>query len=117
MRKITAGLAFLTVFSAHAEVSGRYTVLGEGNTSCGSWLEQRRDAELWRNESAWVLGYLTAVNRYVWHGGPNIMKDIAPEAIERWMDAHCSASPLDNIKDSTDLLMNELSARQSGKKN
>ena len=109
---VTLVAAALMAASSHAEMAGKYTVLGEGNTSCGSWLEQRKDSRAWKNEAAWMLGYLTAINRYVWRGGSNIMKDTDPEGIEKWMDLHCAANPLDNIKVSTDLLFNELAARQ-----
>jgi hypothetical protein len=87
-------------------------VLGEGNTSCGSWLEQRRDPQLWKNEASWVLGYLSAINQFVWHGGANIIRGIDPAGVEAWLDAHCAANPLDDIQTSTQTLFNELVQRR-----
>jgi hypothetical protein len=99
--------------TSYAEMAGKCTNLGEGNTSCGSWLEQRRDPRQWKNEAAWVLGYLTAINQFVWHGGSNIIKGTDPSGVEAWLDAHCGANPLDNIHTSTQILYNELAQRQN----
>ena len=40
-------------------------VLGQGNVSCGSWLNDRKvdDAQA-SSKIAWVLGYVTAFNQY-----------------------------------------------------
>jgi hypothetical protein len=39
--------------------------LGQGNISCGSWIENRRDDNpLAATRTAWVLGFITAFNQY-----------------------------------------------------
>jgi hypothetical protein len=98
--------------AAHGGTSdGRYTILGEGNTSCGSWTDQRAHGA-WMNEAAWVLGYLTAVNKNDWHGGSNIAAGSDAEGIAAWMDQYCATHPLDNIVTATQHLVSELDARQ-----
>ena len=40
-------------------------VLGQGNISCSSWIENRRDDNpLAATRTAWVLGFITAYNQY-----------------------------------------------------
>jgi hypothetical protein len=90
---------------------GRFTILGEGTTSCGSWLQQRK-SELWRNEAAWVLGYLTAFNKMVWKGGSNIAAGTDPAGIEAWLDTYCGAHPLETIEAATQALTTELLKRR-----
>ena len=54
-------LLFLTTQIAAQEQA----VLGQGNVSCGSWLNDRKgdDAQA-SSKIAWVLGYVTAFNQY-----------------------------------------------------
>jgi hypothetical protein len=80
-------------------------------TSCGSWLQQRK-SELWRNEAAWVLGYLTAYNKMVWKGGSNIAAGTDPAGIEAWLDTYCRAHPLETIEAATQALTTELLKRR-----
>jgi hypothetical protein len=110
---LSMALTLIAVPTAlHAEITGRFTILGEGNTSCGSWLEQRKDASAWKNEAAWVLGYLTAINEFVWKGGSNVAKGTDPSGMEVWMDAYCASHPLNNVKAGAQQLFHELVARQ-----
>jgi hypothetical protein len=91
---------------------GRFTILGEGTTSCGSWLQQRK-SQLWLNEAAWVLGYLTAYNKLVWKGGSNIAAGTDADGIEAWIDTYCAAHPLDTINSAVEALTTELLRRRS----
>jgi len=44
-----------------SQVTSEEAVLGQGNISCGSWIENRRDDNpLAATRTAWVLGFITA---------------------------------------------------------
>ena len=48
-----------------SQVASEEAVLGQGNISCGSWIENRRDDNpLAATRTAWVLGFITAFNQY-----------------------------------------------------
>src|ERR1700758_1441971 len=48
-----------------SQVTSEEAVLGQGNISCGSWIENRRDDNpLAATRTAWVLGFITAFNQY-----------------------------------------------------
>ncbi len=48
-----------------SQVTSEEAVLGQGNISCGSWFENRRDDNpLGATRTAWVLGFITAFNQY-----------------------------------------------------
>ena len=47
-----------------SQVTSEEAVLGQGNISCGSWIENRRDDNpLAATRTAWVLGFITAFNQ------------------------------------------------------
>ena len=48
-----------------SQATSEEAVLGQGNISCGSWIENRRDDNpLAATRTAWVLGFITAFNQY-----------------------------------------------------
>jgi hypothetical protein len=91
---------------------GRFTILGEGANSCGTWLQERR-AGRWLPMASWVLGYLTAYNQMVWKGGSNIAAGTDTDGIEAWLDAYCRQHPLDNISAATEALTIDFVRRRS----
>lgn len=109
---IAALAAFVVSDNGQAVTSkGRFTILGEGNTSCGDWLQQRK-SNLWMNEASWVLGYLSAINERVWKGGSNLAAGTDPAGIEAWVDSYCTTHPLDDIHRAASMLVPELMRRQ-----
>jgi hypothetical protein len=84
-----------------------YMVLGQGNVSCGTWLEPDprfpNDPWLYR---AWVLGYLTAYNEdsattqgtFIRSGKEgNVTAGTDTEGLFAWIDNYCRARPLNNL--------------------
>lgn len=61
-----------------------YTVVGEGNVSCGEWIDERRSARV-TPQAAWVLGYISAASRLRLSGG-NFTSGISGTDVDRWMD-------------------------------
>jgi hypothetical protein len=80
--------------------NAKFTVLGVGNSSCGSWLAVRRtqssEAQFYET---WVQGYITGYNRWNAIGINNIASGIDPEGIFASIDKYCIAHPLDDIED------------------
>ena len=64
---LAAALAVAVPVTADAmDARGRYTVYGSGELDCGSWTrEQKLASSLALKDQAWVLGYITAYNRWV----------------------------------------------------
>jgi hypothetical protein len=89
-----------------------FMVHGEGAVSCGAWAADRREGH-WYPESAWILGYLTAYNRYVWKK-TDIAEGTDSDGIAAWMDGYCVAHPLDTIADGAQQLIVALIARSLG---
>ena len=66
----------------------------------------RYDAE------AWVLGYITAYNVYVFEG-EDVAKGVDAAGLLAWIDRYCATNPLDNIDTATMMLVRELQRRNS----
>jgi hypothetical protein len=59
-----------------SQVGSEEAVLGQGNISCGSWIENRRDDNpLAATRTAWILGFITAFNQY----GAKPQRDARPQ--------------------------------------
>jgi len=97
-----------------ASQSYTFTILGEGTMSCGEWTE-RRQSENHRvlPESAWVLGYVTAMARVESaRTGRKIASGIEGKGVEHWIDNYCSTHPLDDIASASEALVSELISRR-----
>jgi hypothetical protein len=91
------------------QVTAAEAVLGQGNISCSSWTESRRnDNPLAATRTAWVLGFVTAFNRY----GPKPESDVSggkdTEVLMARIDGHCKRHPLDNLYNAAAALVDEL---------
>jgi hypothetical protein len=65
-----------------SQVTSEEAVLGQGNISCGSWIENRRDDNpLAATRTAWVLGFITAFNQY--GAKPSYRRILVTEGIRR----------------------------------
>ena len=103
-------LASVMLIAAYVQASAQtYTVIGQGNVSCGRWTQAThtdRYDRSWAMRS-WVLGYLSGVK--------NASPDLVPGdagAILDWMDNYCRSNPLDPIVDAADALVIELRSRE-----
>jgi hypothetical protein len=62
-------------------------VLGQGNVSCGSWLNDRKgDDTDASSRIAWVLGYVTAFNQYESKPAGDVSGAKGTEEIMAWID-------------------------------
>jgi hypothetical protein len=92
-----------------SQVTSEEAVLGQGNISCGSWIENRRDNNpLAATRTAWVLGFITAFNQY----GAKPQRDVSggkdTEVLMARIDDHCKRHPLDNLYKASAALVDEL---------
>ena len=73
-------------------------VLGQGNISCGSWLENRKgDDAQGSARIAWILGYVTAYNEYGSQPQGDVSGGKGTEEMAAWIDAHCMQHPTDSL--------------------
>jgi hypothetical protein len=109
--------AFATFISASAQArsdkTGHYTVLGNGNSSCGQWIADRKEnGWLARMDETWVQGFLTAYNLYD-TGPDNVTKGIDSAGVNTWIDNYCAEHPLDSTESAAQALIVELTIRKN----
>jgi len=85
--------------------------LGVGGSSCGTWLEERKD-DGWpaiANDS-WVNGYLTGYQ----DGGNGLTDRHTADLAARsaWINNYCQANPLNALTDAARGLWRERASRQ-----
>jgi hypothetical protein len=84
-------------------------IIGAGALSCGQWLTDRQGLYSAQTIEAWITGYLSGFNAYVFHGDMTNHTDNA--GLFSWIDDYCHAHPLDDIAVATDRLIDALKAR------
>jgi hypothetical protein len=84
-------------------------VLGQGNISCGSWLENRRgdDAQV-SSRTAWILGYITAFNQYGSKPQGDVSGGKDTEEMTAWIDDYCRHHLTDNLYRASAALIDDL---------
>ena len=106
------GLGGLGGYVLHGQ--GGIQVLGAGNSSCGTWLDNREadDDDPWETiiDSQWVNGYLTGRQDGEASG---LTEQQTSDAAARniWLDNYCQANPLDDLTDAARGLWHELASR------
>jgi hypothetical protein len=96
-RTALAAASLLWALTAQTAAQDR-AVLGQGNISCGSWLENRRgdDAQVFAR-TAWILGYITAFNQYGSKPQGDVSGGKDTEEMAAWIDDYCGHHPADNL--------------------
>jgi len=98
--------------SAQIAIPGKPLVYGEGNSSCGKWLVDRkpsaesRDPYVWFKMYDWVLGWLSAAGYY---GAPRSLRQIDYDGGVAWLDKYCREHPHKIIQEAAASLVDELS--------
>ena len=83
--------------------------MGQGNVSCGTWLEDRSgDGVSLAARVALILGYITAVNQYGSKPEGDVTGGKETEQIMAWIDNHCRRHPTDNLHTASAALVDEL---------
>jgi hypothetical protein len=101
---VAASLLILTTDIAAQE----HGVLGQGNVSCVSWLNDRKgDSANSSSRIAWVLGYVTAFNQYESKPAGDVFGAKGTEEIMAWIDSYCGQHPSDNLYRASAALVDE----------
>jgi len=102
---VAGSFLFLTTQIAAQEQA----VLGQGNVSCGSWLNGRKDESPQASTRiAWVLGYVTAFNQYGSKPKGDVSGGKDTEEIMAWIDNYCGQHPSDDLYRASAALVDEL---------
>jgi hypothetical protein len=90
--------ASLLLFQTVQMAAQEKAVLGQGNVSCGSWLENRTGDDVQVvARTAWVLGYVTAFNQYGSKPEGDVSGGKSTEEMMAWIDNYCRQHPTDNV--------------------
>jgi len=101
--------ASLLMFPTNWIAAQEQAVLGQGNVSCGTWLENRSgDSVPIEARIAWILGYITAFNQYGSKPEGDVTGGKGTEQIMAWIDNHCRRHPTDNLHKASATLVDEL---------
>src|SRR4029079_7554799 len=106
---IVALLVWPAGLQAKLDDQGSYHIIGYGNSSCGDWTSTRKMGVTWEMgaRGRWVLGYVTAVNRFGAFSS-DISKGTDADGLWAWIDNYCAQHPLENLAEATDNLVLEL---------
>ena|SRR5436190_17926645 len=111
MRK--ASIAFLAlgaglvVSCANAQT---YVSLGYGGLLCSNWNE-RKPIE-GKAYEAWMLGYISSYNAYVFKG-PNVIAGSDVDDLRNWVSGYCKQHPNENFDSVVRLIIDEHANRNS----
>ncbi len=88
-----------------ADKEGYYTIQGVGLETCLAWLGERAEQSpiSWYKQQ-WVLGYLTAYNRWV-YDGTDISGGQNAETLFEWIDDYCNRTPRQSLSLATEALV------------
>jgi hypothetical protein len=90
-------------------------VLGQGNVSCSSWLENHRNDDVQGSaRTAWILGYITAFNQYGSKSERDVTEGKSTEEMTAWIDNYCEHHPADSVYRASAALVDEFK-RKTGR--
>jgi hypothetical protein len=95
----TALVAGSLLFVLTARIAAQeQAVLGQGNISCSSWLENHRSDDVQgAARTAWILGYITAFNQYGSKPEGDVSEGKNTEEMMAWIANYCRDHPADNV--------------------
>jgi hypothetical protein len=106
-------LAVALLLGAHAtaraaDPQGYYTIQGVGLENCEIWLGERlaNGPTAWYHQQ-WVLGYITAFNRWAYDGS-NVAVNVGTDKLFAWIDEYCHRNPQQNLSLATEELVAQL---------
>ena len=105
----TALVAGSLLFVLTARIAAQeQAVLGQGNVSCSSWLENHKSDDVQGvARTAWILGYITAFNQYGSKPERDISEGKNTEEVMVWIDNYCKQHPADNVYRASAALVDE----------
>jgi hypothetical protein len=104
----------LPLFGNFANAKDFPFVIGAGGNSCGTWTTEKKSPRRLEHE-AWLVGYLSAANRFAPGAGGNLTNGVEGRGLIAWMDNYCSGHPLDMIETGAVVLIEELLRRHESR--
>ena len=105
---ILACLQFFCSAPRAADDAGSFVTYGLGNRSCSEWIEFRaRNDPNTVNMAAWILGFISAYNKYLYKG-INVAGVLDAEEIHALIDKNCKNRPRDSLWFATNALIEQL---------
>jgi hypothetical protein len=95
--------SLLFVLTARIPAQG-LGVLGQGNASCSSWLENHTSNDA---RAAWILGYITAFNQYGSSKPSDLTQGTTTEEMMVFINNYCRNHPTDNLYGASAALVNQ----------
>jgi hypothetical protein len=96
---LLAALVVVLMNGAADAAEGKYSIIGVGTGSCGTWTAARRDRRALLYEQ-WILGFLSgegAASAVLADGSDNPLNGMDAEGVWAWIDTYCQVHPLDQI--------------------
>jgi hypothetical protein len=87
-----------------------YVSLGYGGVSCATW--SSRKAIEGKAYEAWMLGFISAYNAYVF-SGPNVVDGVEVDDLRKWVDDYCKDHAQENFDAVVRLLIDEHAKKSS----
>ena len=99
-----AFLAVLPVNALAKDARGIYIVAGAGLDSCGTIVkEDSGDSYLKHLNRQWLLGYITAINLFV-YDGKDVSGNTDVQGLYAWAIKYCRENPLDDWANAANAL-------------
>jgi hypothetical protein len=95
--------SLLFVLTARIDAQG-LGVLGQGNVSCSSWLENHTSNDA---RTAWILGYVTAFNHYRSSKPSDVSQGTTIEEMMSFINKYCRNHPTDNLYGASAALVDQ----------
>lgn len=97
---ISASVVFVTLFVSFPAMGQTFSVMGEGNESCGTWIVDR-EANQASNEQSWVLGFKSGANELgMFASNKSISITTDSNGAFGWIDNYCRANPTKEVVDA-----------------
>jgi hypothetical protein len=87
-----------------------YVSLGYGGVTCTDW-NSRKVIE-GKTYEAWMLGYISSYNAYVFRGS-NVVEGSDVDELRNWVDAYCKDHPQENFDSVVRLLIDEHAKKET----
>jgi hypothetical protein len=101
------GVALLAMLGSPSQGRDPPFVIGAGAGSCGTWTTTRNSPRRLEYE-AWLVGYFSAVNRFVPGVDGDVTNGVEGRGLIAWMDNFCLSHPLNMIETGAVQLLEEL---------
>lgn len=101
MSRLTITILVAAISAVQPAHARDFTLLGAGKQSCGTWVQNRREAPLASyQDQSWVFGFLSGL-------GSAGLKGIDPlngmdaAGVAAWIDNYCKSNPIDALAKAT----------------